>query len=317
MNLKLEQSLQSGFINHILPSYSEYLPQFLVNDKNEGKKILSTIVKELNRCDEFWFSVAFVTTSGVATLIETLIALEKRGIKGKILVSQYLNFTQPEALKRLLQFKNLEIKIAIDNAFHSKGYLFKKNEVYDLIIGSSNLTSNALCTNIEWNLKVTATPVSHIIFNAIREFTTEYEKAIFVDEAYIANYEILYKKQLDYSKLLKKELNVSSQKEIIPNSMQVEALSNIHNLRILGKSKALLISATGTGKTYLSAFDVKKFNPKKFLFVVHRLNIAVAAMKAYKTIFGSASADKRLTDRSRCLRWTRLEMDAGILVSLF
>ncbi len=290
MNLKLEQSLQSGFINHILPSYSEYLPQFLVNDKNEGKKILSTIVKELNRCDEFWFSVAFVTTSGVATLIETLIALEKRGIKGKILVSQYLNFTQPEALKRLLQFKNLEIKIAIDNAFHSKGYLFKKNEVYDLIIGSSNLTSNALCTNIEWNLKVTATPVSHIIFNAIREFTTEYEKAIFVDEAYIANYEILYKKQLDYSKLLKKELNVSSQKEIIPNSMQVEALSNIHNLRILGKSKALLISATGTGKTYLSAFDVKKFNPKKFLFVVHRLNIAVAAMKAYKTIFGSAKS---------------------------
>ena len=121
MNLKLEQSLQSGFINHILPSYSEYLPQFLVNDKIEGKKILSTIIKELNKCDEFWFSVAFVTTSGVATLIETLIALEKRGIKGKILVSQYLNFTQPEALKRLLQFKNLEIKIAIDNAFHSKG----------------------------------------------------------------------------------------------------------------------------------------------------------------------------------------------------
>lgn len=290
MNLKLEQSLQSGFINHILPFYSEYLPQFLVNDKNEGKKILSTIIKELNSCDEFWFSVAFVTTSGVATLIETLIALEKRGIKGKILVSQYLNFTQPEALKRLLQFKNLEIKIAIDNAFHSKGYLFKKNEVYDLIIGSSNLTSTALCTNIEWNLKITATPVSHIIFNAIKEFTAEYEKAIFVDEAYIANYEILYKKQLDYSKLLKKELNVSNQKEIIPNSMQVEALNNIEHLRVNGKKKALLISATGTGKTYLSAFDVKKFNPKKFLFVVHRLNIAVAAMKAYKTIFGSAKS---------------------------
>ena len=288
MNLKLEQSLQSGFINHILPSYSEYLPQFLVNDKNEGKKILSTIIKELNSCDEFWFSVAFVTTSGVATLIETLIALEKRGIKGKILVSQYLNFTQPEALKRLLQFNNLEIKIAIDNAFHSKGYLFKKNEVYDLIIGSSNLTSTALCTNIEWNLKITATPVSHIIFNAIKEFTLEYKKAIFVDDAYISNYEILYKKQIDYSRLLKKELNVSNQKEIIPNSMQVEALSNIENLRINGKKKALLISATGTGKTFLSAFDVKKFNPKKFLFVVHRLNIARASMRAYQTIFGTA-----------------------------
>jgi len=287
MNYNLEQSLRSGFINQILPSNREYLPQLLVNDKNEGKKVLSTIIQELNNCEEFWFSVAFVTTNGVATLIETLISLEKKGIKGKILVSQYLNFTQPEALKRLLQFKNLEIKIAIDDAFHSKGYLFKKNDVYDLIIGSSNLTSTALCSNIEWNLKISATPISYIILNAIKEFTSEYEKAVFVDDAFISNYEILYKKQVDYSRLLKKELVKSNQREIIPNSMQVEALRRIEQLRTDGKTKALLISATGTGKTYLSAFDAKKFNPKKFLFVVHRLNIAKASMRAYKMIFGS------------------------------
>ncbi len=290
MNIKLEQSLHSGFINQNLPSYIEYLPQLLVNDKREGKKVLSTIIQELNSCEEFWFSVAFVTTNGVATLIQTLIALEKKGIKGKILVSQYLNFTQPEALKRLLQFKNLEIKIAIDTSFHSKGYLFKKNEIYDLIIGSSNLTSSALCSNIEWNLKISATPISHIIFNAIKEFTTEYEKAVIVDDAFINNYEILYRKQIDYSRLLKKELFISNQREIIPNSMQIEALSNIEHLRSKGKKKALLISATGTGKTFLSAFDVKKINPKKFLFVVHRLNIAQAAMKAYKTIFGNSKS---------------------------
>ena len=68
--------------------------------------------------------------------------------------------------------------------------------------------------------------------------------------------------------------------------MQLEALNNIEYLRSQNKNKALLISATGTGKTYLSAFDVKKVNPKKFLFVVHRLNIAKASMKAYKKIFG-------------------------------
>ncbi len=288
INNQLEESLKAGYINRSLPSSKTYLPQFLVNDKREGKKILSTIIQCLNNCDEFWFSVAFVTTSGVATLIETLISLEQKGIKGKILVSQYLNFTQPEALKRLMQFKNIEIKIAIDDAFHSKGYLFKKNDVYDLIIGSSNLTSSALCSNIEWNLKVTATPLSHIIFSAINEFTTEYQKAVFVDSLFISNYEILYKKQIDYSNLVKKELLISDQKEIIPNSMQVEALNNIESLRHQGKSKALLISATGTGKTFLSAFDVKKYNPKKFLFVVHRLNIAITSMNAYKKIFGNA-----------------------------
>jgi len=290
MSSKLEQSLQSGFIDQKLPAFGEYLPQFLVNDKNEGKKILTTILQELNNCEEFWFSVAFVTTNGVATLIQSLIDLEKKGVKGKILVSQYLNFTQPEALRRLLQFKNLEVKIAIDNSFHSKGYLFKKKDVYDLIIGSSNLTATALCSNIEWNLKITATPVSHIIFNAIKEFTSEYEKATAVDEVFLTQYETLYKKQIDYSRLLKKELVATSVKEIKPNLMQIEALKNIEHLRSQGKQKALLISATGTGKTYLSAFDAKAFNPKKLLFVVHRLNIANASKLAYETIFGGSKS---------------------------
>ncbi|RTY96033.1 DEAD/DEAH box helicase [Flavobacterium sp. GT3R68] len=285
---QLEQSLQTGFLSRSLPSYSGYLPQLLVNDKIEGKKVLSTIIQELNDCEEFWFSVAFITTSGVASLIETLIDLESKGIRGKILVSQYLNFTQPEALRKLLQFNNIEVKIAVDSAFHSKGYLFKKGEVYDLIIGSSNLTASALSTNIEWNLKITATPISHIIFNAIKEFTAEYAKAVVVDSAFIANYEVLYKEQFAFNKALKNKLIISSIKEIIPNSMQVEALRNLERLRIQGKSKALLISATGTGKTYLSAFDAKKTNPKKFLFVVHRLNIAKAAMRTYQSIFGNS-----------------------------
>ena len=69
--------------------------------------------------------------------------------------------------------------------------------------------------------------------------------------------------------------------------MQVDALSNIEFLRSEGKNKALLISATGTGKTYLSAFDAKKFNPSRLLFVVHRSNIAEAAMLTYKSVFGN------------------------------
>lgn len=291
MNLsysQLEASLKTGFIDHKQPAYNSYLPHLLVNDKKENKKILSSILHGLNNCEEFWFSVAFVTTNGVATLIETLIQLEQKGINGKILVSQYLNFTQPEALRRLLQFNNIELKIAIDNAFHSKGYLFKKKGIYDLIIGSSNLTASALCTNTEWNLKVSATSESFIIQIAHKEFTSEFERAITVDKVFIENYEILYKKQVDYSKLVKKELIQSNQREVVPNSMQIEALQNIEHLRSQGKEKALLISATGTGKTYLSAFDVKKFNPKKFLFIVHRLNIAKAAMKSYSSIFGES-----------------------------
>lgn len=285
----LLQSFTTGFIDRSIHSNNEYLPQLLTNDKLQGKKVLTTLLKELRDLDgndEFWFSVAFVTTSGVATLIDSFRELEKRGIKGKVLVSQYLNFTQPEALKRLLQFKNIDLRIVTQGDFHSKGYLFKKGNVYNLIIGSSNLTATALCSNKEWNLKVSATPLSHIIHEAINAFSTEFENAISVDNKFIERYETIYKKNVQLNFEIREELN--SNRTIAPNAMQIEALENIEKLRSNGKTKALLISATGTGKTYLSAFDVKKVNPKKFLFIVHRENITKAAMKTFKSIFGES-----------------------------
>ena len=106
--------------------------------------LFESIINELNGCNEFWFSVAFVTAGGVASLKNTLEEISNRNIKGKILVSQYLNFTQPEALRQLLKFKNIELRISVNTNFHAKGYLFKKHDYYNLIIGSSNLTGDAL-----------------------------------------------------------------------------------------------------------------------------------------------------------------------------
>ncbi len=298
----LLQSFSTGFIDRSIHSKKEYLPQLVTNDKSLGTKVLTTILKELkelNAGDEFWFSVAFVTTSGVATLIDSFVDLEKRNIKGKILVSQYLNFTQPEALKRLLQFKNIELKIVTEGDFHSKGYLFKKGNFYNLIIGSSNLTGTALCSNKEWNLKISATPVSHIIYEAIKLFSIEFENAMVVNNLFIEQYEIVYKKQIELNFEIREELFLS--KAIKPNAMQVEALANIARLRVDGKNKALLISATGTGKTFLSAFDVQSFNPKKFLFIVHRENITKAAMKTFKCIFGESKSMGLYTGNSKDL----------------
>ncbi len=297
----LSASLQRGFINHLNHSTDEYLPELIVNDKEAGKKVLTTINRSLTACDEFWFSVAFVTTSGVATIINTLHELEKKDVKGKLLVSQYLNFSQPEALKRLLNFTNIELKIATKGNFHSKGYLFKKGNINDLIIGSSNLTANALCENTEWNLKISATAESYIINNVIKEFKLEFEKAQPVSQEYIANYETIYIQQLNSNKKQKEELIKLD--IIYPNDMQIDALNNLKHIRSLKKTKALLISATGTGKTYLSAFDAKEVNPKKLLFVVHRLNIANAAMKSFEAIFGNSktlgvfSGDNREVDK--------------------
>ncbi|MFZ1323476.1 MAG: DUF3427 domain-containing protein, partial [Ignavibacteria bacterium] len=285
----LLQSLRTGFIDQYILSNNEYLPKLLVNDKSIGTKILTTIEHELRKCNEFWFSVAFATAEGVASIINTLQELDQKNIKGRILVSQYLNFTEPEALRKLLQFKNIDLKISTSNNFHSKGYLFRQTDFHNLIIGSSNLTANALSINTEWNLKISAITNSSIIFNSINEFKSEFEKAITVDNEFISNYEKIYSKRVEYSQLLKDNKNEYLIEKIVPNKMQTDALNNIEQLRALNKNKALLISATGTGKTYLSAFDVKNFNPKKFLFVVHRTNIARTSMEAFKTIIGDGN----------------------------
>ena len=278
----ITQSIQTGFINQMIQSDKSYRPELLTNDHKQGKKVLSTILRELETCEEFWFSVAFVTTSGIATLMNTLIELEKKNIKGKILASQYLNFTQPEALKRLKQFKNIELRIATEGAFHSKGYLFKNKGVYDLIIGSSNLTQTALCSNKEWNLKISATEESELIDQVEKEFHKEFEAAQIVTDKYLLEYGILWKEKMQFERTIKQKRKAIDKVVITPNLMQREALENINHLRAEGKGKALLVSATGTGKTFLSAFDVQQFKPKKFLFIVHRRTIAEEAMKTFQ-----------------------------------
>ena len=278
----ITQSIQTGFVNQKIQSDKTYRPELLTNDHKQGKKVLSTILRGLETCEEFWFSVAFVTTGGIATLMNTLIELEKKNIKGKILASQYLNFTQPEALKRIKQFKNIELRIATEGAFHSKGYLFKKEGLYDLIIGSSNLTQTALCLNKEWNLKISATDESELINQVEKEFQKEFESAQIVTDKYLLEYGILWNKRMQFERDIKQKRKAIDKVVVTPNLMQREALKNINHIRAEGKNKALLVSATGTGKTYLSAFDVQQYKPKKFLFIVHRRTIAEEAMKTFQ-----------------------------------
>lgn len=281
------KSLQTGYVDKSILSNLDYQPELLVNQKNPPKKVLSTILHELENCNQFFISVAFVTTSGVAAIINKLKELEDREIKGKILVSQYLNFTQPEALKRLLQFKNIDLRIATTGNAHTKGYIFKSKDHYNLIVGSSNLTAQALSTNKEWNIKVSALDESGIVEKVLREFDSDFEKGTSVTAEYILFYEQIYQSQFLLNRKSKLESITESQLLISPNSMQVEALENLKKLRVQGKNKALIISATGTGKTYLSAFDAKAFNPKKLLFVVHRLTIAKDSQNTFRDVFGN------------------------------
>lgn len=296
MNLAqdIADSLHSGFIDGSSISLEEYQPRLLINDNKRGQKVLTCLIDELRLCEEFYFSVAFITNSGVATLINTLKELEEKGVKGKIIASQYQNFTDPLALTRLGLLTNIELKIVTEGNFHAKGYIFKKKWTYSLIVGSSNLTQNALSMNKEWNIKVSSSDAGNLIINTLHEFDETFKYATKVDESWISEYQKIYdaNRLMDRTSYESSDISVGAAgteifniKVISPNKMQVEALFALNGLRVEGKNKALLISATGTGKTFLSAFDAKKYDPKRLLFVIHRENIAIAAMRSYQAVF--------------------------------
>ncbi|SFQ48590.1 DUF3427 domain-containing protein [Hymenobacter arizonensis] len=282
----LAAGLHRGFLEATTPAEDQFVPQLVRNDKAQGKTVLSVVHRQLQACSEFWFSVAFATKSGIAALLHVLQELERRQVRGRVLVSQYQNFTQPEALRALRQFANIELRMATTGNFHAKGYLFNQGEGYNLLIGSSNLTAGALRVNKEWNLLVAGLNAGELIGDVRTTFAQEFAAGIAVDEAFILAYEEVYQAQ---ARLLSRAKNLVELHAVIsPNAMQVEALRNIAQLRAAGERKALLISATGTGKTYLSAFDARQVMPRHLLFVVHRATIAKAALRTFQRVFGNS-----------------------------
>lgn len=144
----LRQGLETAFVDQVYESNLAYKPQFISNDHKEGRKVISSIEDELFSCDEFAISVAFITMSGITPLLQTLKELEQKGIKGRILTTDYLSFSEPKALRTLAGLQNITLKMYCTRqareGFHTKGYIFRKEEMYRLIIGSANMTKTHL-----------------------------------------------------------------------------------------------------------------------------------------------------------------------------
>lgn len=290
----LQQALERGFINKDSEATLHYRPQLLLN--NNDQQVLPTILQELNTCQEFFISVAFITESGLAMLKTALHELLLKGIKGRIITSTYLNFNKPKIFKELMKLKNVEVRVTDINGFHAKGYYFKHQEHSTFIVGSSNLTGNALKKNYEWNVKLTTLENGELISNFHNQFQDIWNAANILDINWIESYEKYYKEiQID-SKVFKVAETATANPlseilEIKPNAMQQVALKEIADLRATGAKRGLVISATGTGKTFLSAFEIRAFQPKKLLFVVHREQILKKAMSDYKKIIGGKDED--------------------------
>ena len=297
----IQSGLSTAFLDKNISSNVLYRPQFISNDYKNGRKVLSTIEDELLHCDSFLISVAFITMGGITPLLQTLRTLEDKGIHGKILTTDYLAFSDPKALDKLATFSNIELKMYLvpdsKNGFHTKGYIFQSNEIYKILIGSSNMTNTALTTNREWNTKIVSTKSGEFVSEMLDEFEELWNHPnTYSYNAFIGAYRVHYE---EYKKVKQKEDIKLPSKQLIPNSMQQAFISNLRKLRNENESKSLLISATGTGKTYASAFALQDQNPKKALFLVHREQIAKQALQSYRNVFGDTKTFGLLSGNSK------------------
>lgn len=281
---ELNKALHTSFIDKSFPSNKDLRPKLFFNDYKRRMNLAFEITKRLKECDYFEFSVAFISESGLAVLKQILLNLKEKGVKGRIITSTYLGFNAPKMFKQLLSFTNIEVRVFEQEhcGFHPKGFIFHTGDHRDIIVGSSNLTQTALESNQEWDLFFTSHENGELASQVSNEFDIQWELSTPLTNEWIESYKETYVKPF-------RPASVQSSKIIKPNKMQEEALKSLKNLRDNNKDKALLISATGTGKTFLSAFDVRRFKPKRLLFVVHRRNIAEAALRSFKYLIPNVS----------------------------
>lgn len=277
-------------LKHITP-YSRLSHSELFTGCNSGISLESEIKKEILSADKINFLVSFIKWTAIRIFEKELFDFTERGGKLRIITTSYMGATDLKAIEFLSSLKNTEVKVSYNTEserLHAKAYLFYRNTGFHTgYIGSSNLSRSALTNGLEWNLKITTQEISHIIDKFQKTFDTYWQDKEFE----------IFDKNKDIEKLrtaLKKEKrtennNSSAYFDIRPFPYQEEILEKLSTERSVHKRyRNLLVAATGTGKTVLSAFDYKKFrqeNPSaKLLFVAHRKEILQQAQASFQGV---------------------------------
>lgn len=269
------------------------LPRFVRNSREEAVSVLSAINRNLEECEEFLFSVAFVNAQGLLKLKLKIGEAVARGAKGRILTSDYLGFTEPRALRDILMMDGVDGRLYRTGGgkpgFHTKGYLFRMRTkagtpYWKAIVGSSNITESALIENNEWNSEMVSQEEGEALRDILRDFERLWGLGEPLEEA-LPSYEKEWEeahKEREYS-----EEEGLSALDFHPNDLQRTFLRRLEDVIGKGFSKGLLIAATGTGKTFASAYavrELKGIRVRRLLYISHRERILRQAMEAYRRL---------------------------------
>lgn len=283
----IAQAAVSGLAAQQLTANNNLQPQLLTNTPSET--IWEHLRQQLETCRTFCFAVAFISADMLPPFKAVLADLAEKQISGRLITSDYLGFNQPTALAELLKIPNLTVRISPLAGFHVKGYYFEHQAptYQTMIIGSANFTRSALLQNYEWNLELNSLQQGTLTQRVQQELSQLWQTGQPLTVQWLKAY------QLRYQASVRKPLTASyvEKNPIKPNQMQQSALQQLAALRQTNARRGLVISATGTGKTYLGALDVQQFAPRRMLFVVHREQILKKALASFREILGGPASD--------------------------
>lgn len=292
-HIRFADSLRAGFIDACVPHDERFDARFLVNDRSRGTNLRDTLISYLGTCDRFDFSVAFVTKDGLESLMQAFVALEEHGVPGRFLTSTYQNFNDPDALEKLASFDNIDVRV-YQGSMHAKGYFFQRGGLGTVIVGSSNFTQTALTCNKEWNVLFHSFEGGDMFQRSREEFDRLWEapRTAHVTPEWLAGYRSYREKHPAPASARPRTYRAAADAApasvggIVPNDMQAHALEALSALHACRARRALLVSATGTGKTYLAAFEVAARAPARVLFIAHTARILTASMKSFERVLG-------------------------------
>lgn len=270
----------------------------------------SELKREILSCDRIDFLVSFVKWTGLRLVMSELKQFTDNGGNLRVITTSYMGATDYKAIEWLSKLSNTEIKISYDTErtrLHAKTYVFWRNTGFSTAyIGSSNLSESAMTSGLEWNLKVSEYDSSNILHKIYATFETYWNSNEFIHFEATSDGERLKNALLrgkGYNEIDKNTLNVHYF-DINPHHYQqvildqLEAERNVHN-----HFRNLVIAATGTGKTVISAFDYKRFknNNKKanLLFVAHRKEILEQSLYCFRNMLRDQNFGGLLVDGLR------------------
>ena len=254
------------------------------------------IERDIESADRISLIVSFLKLSGVNLIYDHLKKFcSNPNHKLRIITTTYCSVTEAKAVERLAALPNTEIRISYNTKIerlHAKSYIFERNSgLSTAYIGSSNLSKSAQTDGLEWNIRVTNVENPHIIKTALASFNLYWNSHNFedFDEGGIDK---LYR-ELEVQKSSQPlKIGTLTKYSILPHQKQI--LDRLKAVRDGGVKRNLIVAATGTGKTVISAFDYKLFseaNPyhNRILFVAHRQEILVQSRNTYRSVLCNAN----------------------------